>query len=47
MVAFPDSAAHELAEAPIDQVGEYVICPDAPGLGISVRESVVETYLFE
>ena len=43
----PNPMQHELIEEPIDQVNGYVVCPDAPGLGISVKESVVEKYLFE
>ena len=42
----PNPMQHELIEDPIDQVNGYVVCPDAPGLGISVKQSVVEKYLF-
>ena len=43
----PNPMQHELVDEPIDQVGGYVTCPDGPGLGISVKESVVEKYVFE
>ena len=37
---------HELVERPIEQSGGYVGAADGPGLGIEVREAVVEKYRF-
>ena len=37
---------HELVESPIEQAGGWVAALDGPGLGIEVRESVVEKYRF-
>ena len=38
---------HELVESPIEQRGGWVEPLDGPGLGIEVRESVVERYRSE
>ena len=37
---------HELVESPIGQSGGWVEALDGPGLGIDVREAVVERYRF-
>jgi L-alanine-DL-glutamate epimerase-like enolase superfamily enzyme len=37
---------HELVESPIEQAGGWVEALDQPGLGIEVKESVVEKYRF-
>jgi L-alanine-DL-glutamate epimerase-like enolase superfamily enzyme len=43
----PSPMQHELVEMPFDQVNGHVEAPDAPGLGITVREDAVRKYLFE
>jgi L-alanine-DL-glutamate epimerase-like enolase superfamily enzyme len=43
----PNPMQHELVEDPIDQVNGYVEAPQKPGLGITVRDHVVQKYLFE
>ena len=43
----PNPMQHELVEDPIDQVNGYVEAPHKPGLGITVRDNVVQKYLFE
>jgi L-alanine-DL-glutamate epimerase-like enolase superfamily enzyme len=42
----PNPMQHELVENPIEQVNGYVSVSNEPGLGIRVREEVVEKYLF-
>lgn len=42
----PSPMQHELVKNPIDQMNGYVSVPDEPGLGVRVREDVVEKYLF-
>jgi L-alanine-DL-glutamate epimerase-like enolase superfamily enzyme len=42
----PNPMQHELIENPIEQVNGYVAVPNEPGLGVRVREEVVEKYLF-
>jgi len=37
---------HELVERPIEQSGGYVRAAEGPGLGIEIREGVVEKYRF-
>jgi L-alanine-DL-glutamate epimerase-like enolase superfamily enzyme len=42
----PNPMQHELVENPIDQVNGYVLVPNEPGLGVRVRQEIVEKYLF-
>ena len=43
----PNPMQHELVDTPFDQANGYVAIPDGPGLGITVREDVVEKYLLQ
>lgn len=43
----PNPMQHELVNTPFDQANGYVAVPDSPGLGITVREDVVEKYLLQ
>lgn len=43
----PNPMQHELVAQPIEQKGGFVHVPQGPGLGIQVKEEVVEKYLFE
>lgn len=43
----PNPMQHELVDIPFDQANGYVAVPDGPGLGITVREDVVEKYLLQ
>jgi L-alanine-DL-glutamate epimerase-like enolase superfamily enzyme len=43
----PNPMQHELVDEPIDQVDGQVAVLQKPGLGITVREQVVQKYLFE
>jgi len=38
---------HELVDSPFEQSNGYVQVPDAPGLGVNVREDVVKKYRLE
>jgi L-alanine-DL-glutamate epimerase-like enolase superfamily enzyme len=38
---------HELVEKPFDQANGFVEAPNAPGLGVTIREDVVRKYLFD
>jgi len=38
---------HELVESPFEQMNGWVEAPDAPGLGVTVREDVVKKYLLQ
>jgi L-alanine-DL-glutamate epimerase-like enolase superfamily enzyme len=42
----PNPMQHELVENPIDQSNGYVCVSNEPGLGVRIREDVVEKYLF-
>jgi L-alanine-DL-glutamate epimerase-like enolase superfamily enzyme len=37
---------HELVENPVDQVNGFVSVPEEPGLGVRVREEIVDKYMF-
>ena len=43
----PNPMQHELVESPFEQVNGWVDAPDAPGLGVTVREDVVKKYLLQ
>lgn len=40
----PSPMQHELVEEPLEQVSGWIEIPRGPGLGITIRESVVEKY---
>jgi L-alanine-DL-glutamate epimerase-like enolase superfamily enzyme len=42
----PNPMQHELVENPIDQMNGFVSVPEGPGLGVRVREEIVDKYLF-
>jgi L-alanine-DL-glutamate epimerase-like enolase superfamily enzyme len=43
----PNPMQHELVEKPIEQVNGYVEVPHEPGLGVMIREDIVQKYLFD
>lgn len=43
----PSPMQHELVEDPIEMRDGWIAVPSAPGLGVTVNESVVKRYLFD
>jgi L-alanine-DL-glutamate epimerase-like enolase superfamily enzyme len=43
----PSPLQYELVETPFEQHGGYVTVPDKPGLGVEVKEDIVQKYLFD